>query len=600
MATLWASTHRPASEAELVVTKKRVAEVKDFLTGNLGPSKRTLVLRGPPGCGKAAVLRALCRDYGFEVAEWDPVARGAIRGGAEPLIDAFFRFLAQADRYCTLCSDGRSAVAAVPKPRVTLVRDFPFTLLEQNSFDPARPAQFVERFTALMKSGQVRRAVFCFNDTFEDYKVVNRLFLQADADAFATIHFDGVAKTFAQRALDAVLRAEGIDASAVDTSSLAVECNGDLRHALNALQLAAGALPRNTGAAEAHGTSQKRGRGRGASRGRGRAAMPTTQNGDAPGTPDALLDIAPQIGASDSGLRPASMDMFHALGRLLYCKRVPPESFEPASASQPAKRPRKTASSAAPGAAEPKQLPHELLFPKCSRPPLYFVPEEVLNSTNKEPATIVDWVFTNSPRFCSDIGDLADFSRKLAEVDAWGVRGSRFGSMEATATSLDEFAAGVQVRSFLDSNLHPVPPSFVDPCGARHEAELPGSATFNMARPLMADVWRHRDRRLDELNVHLERAGPWALGSRHASQAMVTTTLPLAHFMLWSSQGQHPRLRFLPHALMMLMMDLSGPIDSDVLRRGAGEGLVHGGDAADDVTEVVPWNSGLDEDPIED
>eukprot|EP00969_Alexandrium_andersonii_P046354 2034650-Alexandrium_andersonii.AAC.1 len=45
------------------------------------------------------------------------------------------------------------------------------------------------------------------------------------------------ARTFAQRALDAVARAEGLEPGAANVAAIAAECGGDLRHAINALQL---------------------------------------------------------------------------------------------------------------------------------------------------------------------------------------------------------------------------------------------------------------------------------------------------------------------------------------------------------------------------
>eukprot|EP00439_Symbiodinium_sp_Y106_P079241 s277_g17.t3 len=72
MQRLWVDTHFPAGESQLVVSKKKVAEVKEFLTAPGG--RRLLLLKGPAGCGKASVLRALCADLGFELVEWSPAS----------------------------------------------------------------------------------------------------------------------------------------------------------------------------------------------------------------------------------------------------------------------------------------------------------------------------------------------------------------------------------------------------------------------------------------------------------------------------------------------------------------------------------------------
>lgn len=72
---LWVERHAPASEEGLVVHKKKVAEVREWLEeqrGSLGRPgvPRLLVVTGPPGCGKSTVLTLLARGLGFDVSEW--------------------------------------------------------------------------------------------------------------------------------------------------------------------------------------------------------------------------------------------------------------------------------------------------------------------------------------------------------------------------------------------------------------------------------------------------------------------------------------------------------------------------------------------------
>lgn len=618
--SLWAEQHQPSSEAELVVNKKKVTEVREFLCGGFGRSWRLLVLRGPPGCGKAAVLRGLCADLGVELLEWSPAARGHASGhGAagsagpgglrpEPLGDSFLRFLAETDRYRGLHL-GEAGLR--PRPRVALVRDFPFTLVDTSRSETARGADFVERFRTMVNCGAAYRAVFCFNDSLEDHRTVSRLFAQVDHSAVRTIHFDGVPRTFVQRALDVVARAEGLDPAAVGTAVLAGECGGDLRHAMNALQLAsalAHRCPPQSVCGGSHTTCSRGsggvGRARSTTRRQGKGLpLPLTQTGNQGVEDAAAAGEAASGTGGDLGLRPASLGLFHALGRLMYCKRIPPGSLDSEAPNKPGKRPRRNGSSGTTFGMEPRQLPRELLVPKSTRPPLYFVPEDVLDSANSDPSQVVDWVFTNAPRFYGNVCDLAEFAVALACADAWGGNVWRSGGTEAIATPLDGLVAAVQVRSVLDANLEPVPPSFSDPCAASQRAEPVGTAAalFNMARPLMRDVARQRDRRMHELNAHLDVAGPQALGAASADQILIVQTLPLVHLMLLGSQGTHHTLRHLPHGLMKLIMELSAPIDGDILRSGAGDGPAQGDIAGGVNVPAHPtWASALPEDPIED
>lgn len=293
------------------------------------------------------------------------------------------------------------------------------------------------------------------------------------------------------------------------------------------------------------------------------------------------------------GLKSVSLGLFHALGRLLYCKRIPPDADSGSGLGPPAKR-KKLTRSASSGPL-PEQLPHELLVPKAQRPPLYYVPEEVMEKSNTDPQIFLAWIFTNAPRFYGDLDDLANFATAFAECDAWA-GGSR-PSHEVESLALNDFAASVQIRSLLDANLHPIQP-IRDPWSDRSSEESPAS-TFNMVRPLLWDVQRHRTRRLEELRGHLDRLGPEAFGSLSLSQSLVTTTLPYVHQLLSESRGQHLELQQLPHPLMQLIMELSAGVDGEVLRKTAQRKAAR--DAIDVPAEVPKgWNRALPEDPIED
>jgi len=592
-----------------VVSKKKVAEVKDFLSGNLSGC-RTLILRGPPGSGKAAVLKALAADLGIEVAEWRPLARSEQVQGVS-LQESFLTFLSQADRYARLQTNGGFTMSAVNRPCLALVRDFPFTFLDNNNSSrealgngESRSEQFVQHFEELLVRGELRRAVFCFNNSPEDYRSMKRLFLQSRAaGSVTTIEFPPVAKTFVQRVLDNILKSQGHKPAAlgVDTSALATECCGDLRQAITGLQLAAGSISASAAFAAVAGRGHRgKGGGRGA-RGRAKATALTAapKSTSSPPTPSAST-------TSTVAVRNVSLDMFHALGKFLWCKRVPPQSFIEATGKPAAKRARKDANGETVG---PMQLPHEILVPKSERPPLYFDPETVLNSTNKEPSVLVDWMFTNAPRFCGDVEDLAAYAQHLAEVDSWTPfpwAGSRGSSGDAGSSVLEESACGVQARALLDANLHPTKPMFDDPCTAKTEDRqdvVSQAALFNLCRPLMAEVWRLCQRRLTDLASQLETLDSLSLGGARAgasthSRSMMLHTLPFAHLMLLGSGGNHITLRRLPHRLMSLMFELNDPLDNGLRGPDSSSGASDG----DVVSQAAmdAWNTALDDDPIED
>ena len=76
-AALWVDKHAPRSSGDLAVHKKKVEEVRDWLKRadaslqlGLTPTPRMLVLSGPTGSGKSAILQVLAQELQFEVCEW--------------------------------------------------------------------------------------------------------------------------------------------------------------------------------------------------------------------------------------------------------------------------------------------------------------------------------------------------------------------------------------------------------------------------------------------------------------------------------------------------------------------------------------------------
>jgi len=574
--SLWALKHQPTVEEALVVQKKKVAELRELLAVG---TRRLIVLQGPAGSGKSTTLRCICRGLGIEVVEWSGAARqnqsSAFRG--ESHSDAFLRFLADAGGMIR----GRR--------RAVLVRDVPYTLLDPMDDGRRQPVDVLERLRALLQNGAMHCVIFCFNEALEDHRAVKRLRTQVDP-SLAVVHFLGVAATFAQKALDSLLRAENLDPGVVNLPAIAADCGGDLRHAINALQLAAAGLAsRQLLECDLSQPTTLRiaplARKRGAKAPRLAASQQVTASPPPP----------PQ-----GGLRLASLDFFHALGRLLYNKRIPPPSKEAAydvaglqneagsvGAGPLVKRRKKG------GEDEPRQLPPEMLIPKSSRPPLYFVPEDVLESSGAEPANSIGWLFTNAPRHYGDICDLAELAETIALVDTWDGRDRQFRSQqEIMNEKWRTLPAAVCARAILDANLHPVQPSFGDPAAVPGEGN--SSSSFAMVRPVLLDVEQQRQRRVASVNSSLEAIVPLFLGSQSASTPMMLRTLPFCDRLLCYTRGQHASLRRLPYSLQGTIQELS-TYDGRFLTRRASVADEPSADAP-----VEAWAAtGLGDDPIE-
>jgi hypothetical protein len=226
---------------------------------------------------------------------------------------------------------------------------------------------------------------------------------------------------------------------------------------------------------------------------------------------------------------------------------------------------------------------------------LYFNPQEVLHSSATEPGVVVEWLFTNAPRFYGDVDDLAEFAETLATVDAWDQNRFLQGSSEASGPPWDSLGVEVQALGLLDANLHPIKPTFGDPSAS---SEKEGDRAFNMVRPRLRDISRHQLRRSDMMAASIGVVGPHAFGRATPGAALLIRTFPFVHLMLAYSRGQHASLRHLPHGAMKTIMELSS-FDGNALARPEEKWGA-------DVAEV--WNShkvevvatSLPDDPIED
>jgi len=141
---LWATKHVPACEATLVVAKKKLDVLREWLAGWDAPrrdpaSPRVLLVVGPPGSGKTAAVRFVAREFGRGVHEWRaPVPTlwdehkhanafadgraGSLAPAYSSKLDDFAAFVQRASRYAPLAFTGAgpSAENGSPSPTAPL------------------------------------------------------------------------------------------------------------------------------------------------------------------------------------------------------------------------------------------------------------------------------------------------------------------------------------------------------------------------------------------------------------------------------------------------------------------------------------------------
>ncbi|KAL1117389.1 hypothetical protein AAG570_004715 [Ranatra chinensis] len=224
----WLDKFAPAKIDDLVVHKKKIEEVRGWLTGlrnNTPGGSRLLVVIGPTGCGKMTTVKIVCKQLKYSVIEWF----GSDSQTSE--LVAFGDFITRATRYNSVFAQGKDFV------RVILVKEYPNAFLRD-------PELFHECLRKYAPMDGVNMVFFLTDplmarDLFPDnLKFSLRV---------ATISFNSVTQRGVANTLRRIARAvHAGERSVDDVSSM---CNGDLRRGILALHFASARVPTSGAAA---------------------------------------------------------------------------------------------------------------------------------------------------------------------------------------------------------------------------------------------------------------------------------------------------------------------------------------------------------------
>ena len=103
---LWTDKYTPYTQDELAVHKNKVDQVRQWCNQALEgqKNKKILLMTGPPGSGKTAVIKMLSLELNFEIIEWSNgqnIQSGSGFGG-ESASTRFEKFLLQSNKYPSL------------------------------------------------------------------------------------------------------------------------------------------------------------------------------------------------------------------------------------------------------------------------------------------------------------------------------------------------------------------------------------------------------------------------------------------------------------------------------------------------------------------
>ncbi|KIV80223.1 hypothetical protein PV11_07739 [Exophiala sideris] len=481
----WADRYGPSNLEELVVHKKKVADVQNWLQGKIDGRnvQGVLILKGPAGSGKTTTLSLLAKTMGLQLVSWhNPDASDL----SATIAVQFDEFLNRGGQFGGLAFDQEVAAAvqqlADVSHRVLVIEEFPATMTRQSnalqSFRsvilqylarsrPTSAARFLGKDSSsenappvvIIISETLISSSTALSDSFTAHRLLGPEILN---HSFVTVmDFNPVATTFVTKALDLVMKKEARDSRRRRMPGPAVIQKlaemGDVRSAVNSLEFLClrggdGAAWSGTVAAKAKKSSKD--------------SVPLTE------MEKNSLQLVSQ--------RETTLDMFHATGKVVYNKREDPRVLD--TRAEPPPKP-------------PDHLMH-LYTPKVSQVDI----EALLNETGTDIQTFISTLhenyvlscngdtFENCFDGCSEILSTSDIlnpdsrpSRRAKSSNATIIQASLQAGSSDTLRQ-DEISFQVATRGLL-FNL-PYPVNRASPPGGRK------GDTYKMFYPASLRLWK--------------------------------------------------------------------------------------------------------------
>ncbi|NWZ92823.1 RAD17 protein, partial [Nesospiza acunhae] len=419
----WVERYRPESQNDLAVQKKKIEEVETWLRTHIfqrqpKQSGSVLLLTGPPGCGKTATLQILARDLGLQVQEWtNPLSLDFTKEDLRNMFGhdsnfhtfpsqaqaALFQdFLLRANKYNKLQMLGESSEN---DKKLILIEDIP------NQFyrDPGSLHEILRSF--------VRRSrcplVFIISDNFSGDSNQRSLFPTEIVEelCICNISFKPVAPTNMMKVLSRIAAAEASmnrENYTLDRTSLELlcrGCSGDIRSAINSLQFSS---TKGCSLEKEFWSKKKKS-----------STIKCDETGVSKIRKKSKSDTSEDQEIQAIGGKDASIFLFHALGKIIYCKRE------------------------AMSEAECPQLPAHLSGHR--RDTLLIQPEEIVEKSHMSGSMFNLYLHQNYVDFFSDIDDVVRASDYLSTADVlcsnWSAR-----------LVMESYSASVATRGVIHSN----------------------------------------------------------------------------------------------------------------------------------------------------
>ncbi|KAJ9213337.1 hypothetical protein DTO166G4_5144 [Paecilomyces variotii] len=494
----WAERYAPADIDELAVHKRKVTDVRNWLTGVFSGSnrRRLLVLRGPAGSGKTTTISLLSKAVGYDIVEWrNPLGSEYTAHDYTSMGAQFEEFLGRSDKFGSLDLDTTGMPVQHDSPsgrRIILIEEFP-TVLSRTSPTLMAFRSSLQRYLAANSHPFLNRqaaqsippVVIVVSETMlgtstsiSDNFTVHRLLGPeiCKHEGTSVIEFNPIAPTFMSKALNLVLQKETSDSKRTRIPGPAVlkqlSDMGDIRSAISSLEFLCVRGDESSGWGGRTVTKKKKPPG---------GVALTTMEKES-------LEIITQ--------REASLGIFHAVGKVVYNKR-------------------EDASLAAEGSIQYTPAPDHLRHHDRRKISQVSV-NNLINETGSDIQTFIcalheNYVpschgssFTDSLEGCIDFlsdSDMLSAESRRGIQSSWTGAGRGASGYGSTVDNMlqDEISFQVAVRGLLFSLPYPVNRRLTQ--GPRSR---PGDA-HKMFYPSSLRLWRQTEERSGELDMWMRR-----------------------------------------------------------------------------------------------